>query len=90
MASYMEASTRVTCPGWFTLAISIFSEPGLFLTMSRYLVRRLRRRTPPNHVQGTAVTTSAIGYQVGPRFIGIVVIAPAKPAANPMTARTKT
>ena len=46
---------------------------------------------PPSHVKGTAVTTSAIGYQFGPRVpTEIAVIAPASAAASPTNARIQT
>lgn len=46
-------------------------------------------RTPPSHAHGKAVTTSAIGYQSGPRSIGIVAIAPARLSTNPATPKAK-
>jgi hypothetical protein len=43
----------------------------------------LMYRTPPSQAQGKAVSAIAIGYQAGPRFIGIVAIAPARAQRKP-------
>ncbi len=48
-----------------------------------------RYRTPPSQAQGNAVSTSAIGYQAGPRSIGIVAIAPSVLTTSPRTPRAR-
>jgi hypothetical protein len=50
----------------------------------------LMRRTPPSQAQRKAVSAIAIGYQAGPRCIGIAAMAPAMPTMNPMTPNAHT
>ena len=48
-----------------------------------------RCRTPPSQAQGRAVSTSAIGYQFGPRSMPLVVIAPALLSTSPTAPNAK-